>query len=199
MSVENYRSAYKGRRRARARRVIGLIAATYVCVAGVVSVSGAAESARGANATAVAATMDSRNCVSCHVFTKTLSHPVGVMPSMRVPDSMPLEDGRVTCLTCHDGTMASGHSDRRAIGLDFLRGSEFAETLCTQCHGASNSQVPHAGAAIKAHLTSSTIKAGVEQLDSESVSCMGCHDGTAASDAGSNHSKRITGGGKLSA
>ncbi len=192
MSVDSYRSPFEHSRTSRAGRVMSWVAAAYVCAAGIVSASGAAESAPGRFASA-ATRADSSDCASCHVFSKTLSHPVGVTPSMRVPDSMPLEGGRVTCLTCHDGAMASGHSERRATGQDFLRGSELAESFCSKCHGETKSRTPHANEAMNAHLIASTIMNGVERLDSESLTCMGCHDGTAASDAGANHTKGLGG------
>ena len=192
MSVVSYRSITQHLRISRARRAMGWVITAYVCAAGIVSASGAVESAP-VRATPTAARVDSSECSSCHVFSKTLSHPVGVTPSMRVPDSMPLEEGRVTCLTCHDGAMASGHSERRSTGQDFLRGSEFAESLCSKCHGETKSRTPHASEAMKAHLNASTKTNGVERLDAESLACMGCHDGTAASDAGANHTKGMGG------
>jgi len=71
-------------------------------------------------------------CYSCHDRSTNI-HPVGQKPSMKVPDHLPLEDGRVTCATCHDM-----HAARTRDHL--LRG--FAEgryknrpDLCIDCHG----------------------------------------------------------------
>ncbi len=51
-------------------------------------------------------------CMKCHTQTKLgLSHPVGVDPSrspttIDVPAELPLEDGKVSCGSCHNPHMA---------------------------------------------------------------------------------------------
>lgn len=131
-----------------------------------------------------------RSCVSCHHFEQVLTHPTNVPASMRVPEDLPLNNGMVTCLTCHDAdpSHATGH---QKVGV---RGDSTGTGLCMQCHSnAKNStKAVHAIRGGRAHLGSkSQFDAHASTIaDGESVSCMGCHDGTSASDAGSHSVKR---------
>ncbi len=114
------------------------------------------------------------------------SHPVAVVPSMRVPTGLPLDAGRLACTTCHEPASADGRWNRPARGDDFLRTQSSGTSLCAQCHtpGAGRSSV-HAIDAARAHLTPATYSTSAiaSSLDAESVSCMACHDGAGASDA----------------
>jgi predicted CXXCH cytochrome family protein len=108
---------------------------------------------------------------------QTLSHPVDVVPSMRVPAHLPLEDGAVTCATCHDAHSADGTT---------LRGSG---DLCAECHSGrwgSGYGDMHALALRRAHPGSHDAPpAGSVNWktgpDPESGTCLGCHDGAVAS------------------
>ncbi len=66
-------------------------------------------------------------CVGCHQFS--VSHPVGVRAKsedVHVPDDMStIEDGVITCATCH----APHGADR-----PFLGKFEFRKDLCLKCH-----------------------------------------------------------------
>ncbi len=131
------------------------------------------------------------NCAACHQVMSSASHPVGVVPSMKVPESMPLTDGRVSCLTCHDGSAAQDHPQRKPSGQMFLRGEEASASTCTQCHtGANVSKSPHGQSRAMAHASSKSgsgvgaARSGAVGLDAESRSCLQCHDGTLAGDAG---------------
>ena len=138
---------------------------------------------------------NSAACVQCHRFEAGDSHPVNVWPTMAVPAGLPLENGRMTCVTCHEAT-ASHSSPRLAPSEKHvgIRGAD-ATTLCLQCHqGASAGTVSiHAASYGRAHPPSKNALAAsmqIEGVDAESRSCMGCHDGAAASEAGS-HAVRL--------
>lgn len=132
----------------------------------------------------------SRSCVSCHHFEQVLTHPTNVRASMPVPASLPLNAGMVTCLTCHDAgpNHATGH---QKVGV---RSDSSGTSLCMQCHSnvKNSTKAVHALRGGKAHLSArSQYDAHASKVaDGESVSCMGCHDGTSASDAGSHSIKR---------
>lgn len=167
----------------------------------------AATATPAASAPVHAATItDSRQCASCHQFTPSASHPVGVRPTMAVPASMPLTGERVDCLTCHDAALASGHEARAAQGRDFLRSADQPGNWCASCHTApSKGHAAHAAApGVRVHAPlrapsrqidrparaqpeGGTILPVGHTLDAESRACMACHDGTTASDVGSRH------------
>lgn len=161
---------------------------------GIVAASTSAESTSPATSVASEAMLDQNKCESCHLFEKSQSHPIDVAPSLQTPASLPLTDGRITCLTCHDSTLASGHSQRARTGRSFLRSSDEGGSLCSQCHETTRStKLPHATNLLKAHLTLTRDSGSLASLDSESVTCMSCHDGATASDAGSHHSPAAMG------
>lgn len=133
------------------------------------------------------------SCTTCHTFDATLSHPVGVAPAMPVPAGLPLLDGRIACTTCHD---EAEHDAGTSRGGGMLRGGQGVTELCAACHAEGEGRRDAHGRGLRrAHLVSSRV-AGVAEgraVDSESASCMGCHDGAAATDAG-NHRVRGAGG-----
>ncbi len=106
------------------------------------------------------------------------------MPQRPVPDHLPLHEGRITCLTCHDPT-AVVSATGGGVGL---RAATAAE-LCAACHDpASPARADqHATALRRAHLLAAPPSAagGEGDLDPETVLCLGCHDGTVL--AGSVH------------
>lgn len=129
-------------------------------------------------------------CVSCHTMDSALSHPLLVAPSRGAPARLPLDAGRMTCLTCHDQDKAQGHDSRGTQGESYLRGAETAGGLCIQCHtGGPDAASAHAAGLGRAHLLRGSRRSGPHQagrLDEESKACVGCHDGSTASDAGSH-------------
>ena len=135
------------------------------------------------------ATLQSGSCASCHHFDPALTHPVDVRPSMRTPDDLPLLDGRLTCITCHEA--GQDHSSAQAsVGV---RGGD-GPGLCMECHSGAPAQTKagHGTRLGKAHLVPELPfgkGASTAGFDSESQSCMSCHDGATASEAGS-HSVR---------
>lgn len=145
----------------------------------------------GATMTARSSWTDSR-CDGCHRIEPELSHPIGVVPRDAVPDHLPLEGGRVTCVTCHDDSSAAAHASARARGSDLLRLSGSSANRCGECHredgGSAGSM--HARAIRVAHLTRPSAGTGpaasMAAAFEDSSGCLECHDGTVAPDA-ANH------------
>jgi predicted CXXCH cytochrome family protein len=106
-----------------------------------------------------------------------LSHPVGVVPTMSVPKELPLEEGRLTCTTCHFEMTHTGSGN----GLMLREGA-----TCGACHTAGSPLTrSHASSTVLAHPggTKSGVSIPGDNLDGESVNCLACHDGTAAENA----------------
>ncbi len=167
-------------------------AATHLCVAE------ARERAGTASSTAVVLTNGNHDprsisvennarCVACHSFERTLTHPIQVSPVLATPASLPLVDGQVACVTCHDAS-PEHRSGAVHVGQRIDGGA-----LCLSCHQGTpaTSQGMHALATKKAHLRAdsrTSIAHGTGDIDKESKSCMECHDGTLSSDAGAHSS-----------
>lgn len=129
-------------------------------------------------------------CLDCHQIDAVFSHPVGIAPSMHVPAHLPLDNGRVSCLTCHDAT-AEGHADPARARGPMLRQAAAGASLCAQCHDPLDRTGPgaHAAGLVRAHLhwpgkAPAGLAGARSALDVESTACMSCHDGTIAADAG---------------
>jgi len=118
-------------------------------------------------------------CLECHNVSRENSHPIGVVPSMQVPEGFLLDwSGKMTCATCHD---PHAGADNQYMRTD-ARGRDF----CNLCHrGRLPMQDPHVGTVSIAHA-----KHGVyhddstlaQVLDYFSMECLSCHDGVIASD-----------------
>jgi predicted CXXCH cytochrome family protein len=131
-------------------------------------------------------------CGGCHQTEDPFTHPVGVVPSMPIPPGLPLEDGRIECTTCHDNRASADHARAREFHAPLLR-QEPAD-LCAACHdpaGTSRRDM-HATMLGRAHLRwpdddsdrgSSRPGRWPARPDSQSGSCLGCHDGAVAGDA----------------
>jgi predicted CXXCH cytochrome family protein len=122
-------------------------------------------------------------CLECHSVPQDNSHPVGIIPTMDMPEGFLLDwSGKMTCATCHDP-----HSESRNQYLrTTLRGRDF----CILCHGTMLPlNDPHVGSVGVAHskrgvyYDDSTLS---QILDPISMECLGCHDGVIASDASYN-------------
>jgi predicted CXXCH cytochrome family protein len=73
-------------------------------------------------------------CYTCHDTTANI-HPVGQLPSMKVPSHLPLDNGRVSCNTCHDMHLPT---TKNFLLRGFADGRYTMRTdLCIDCHGAS--------------------------------------------------------------
>jgi predicted CXXCH cytochrome family protein len=124
-------------------------------------------------------------CISCHRLDPLHSHPVEVAPSMAVPAELPLEMGRITCLTCHLDGGPAAHARSSQLHDGMIRSAD-SRSLCAQCHTsvAATPQAMHPLALGKAHLKSQSRTGSVslasQGLDAETRTCMGCHDGMIA-------------------
>lgn len=116
----------------------------------------------------------------CHIGEESLNHPVGVNVPLDLPESMPLESGDLTCLTCHSGS--AGKKNKNTFTERYVtvpNGIQF----CGSCH----EQLPGFGTGSYhwqsmpyAHLdwraqsgAGSKITGG---LDEETWGCISCHD-----------------------
>jgi predicted CXXCH cytochrome family protein len=147
-------------------------------------------------ASMTAARISSQRCESCHRLDPMLNHPTDVSPSMAVPASLPLQNGKMACTTCHLNDDGLAHSQARAQHTAMLRGSAQGLAFCLQCHGESapGSESAHGMLVGRAHLqkkdrraATSGFGAGRSALDRESRDCMSCHDGSAGPDVGKSH------------
>lgn len=130
------------------------------------------------------------SCITCHTFDTGMSHPVNITPNTTLPASLPLNAGKLTCTTCHDPDLHRQPGARYSLRKGLDSGSR-----CSTCHAASDpKRNPHATGGFGAHLARSkslsTPPHSATTLDHESQSCMTCHDGSLASDAGSHRSMR---------
>jgi len=87
-------------------------------------------------------------CRGCHPTADM--HPVGIAPvDIQVPSHFPLEDGKLTCATCHVETAHGGEAAK--VPPPWHRGGPYPNLtdLCFQCHvPADYKQVnPHANVA----------------------------------------------------
>lgn len=118
-------------------------------------------------------------CQECHSVSRENSHPIGVLPSMEIPDGFLLDwAGKMTCATCHD---PHSSADNQYLRSD-TRGREF----CSLCHQGFLPLDPHIGTVSIAHSKSGIYESDsflAEVLDPISLECLGCHDGVIASDA----------------
>lgn len=130
-------------------------------------------------------------CLECHSTAASNSHPIGVTPSMAVPELFPLDwSGRMTCVTCHDP-----HNDGSDAELNFMRTAARGKDFCDACHLGN---LPlgggqHVGSVGIAHSKTGIVddRQNLSQvLDSISLECLTCHDGVIASDT----SYKVTGG-----
>lgn len=130
----------------------------------------------------------SQTCADCHTLDQRFSHPVGVVPLMAVPPELPLENGRITCTTCHDFDAAS-HQLAGQRHNSLLRTTRTDGSLCAACHNSydQNRQSMHATSFGRAHIDlsgKSRHALSSADLDAETRTCLGCHDGTLAPDVG---------------
>jgi len=76
-------------------------------------------------------------CYGCHESGMSeFSHPVDVIPSMKIPLDMPLsESGTLLCITCHTFHTSPSYGDtKRNL---YLRRQARGEQLCFICHRTS--------------------------------------------------------------
>lgn len=150
-------------------------------------------------------------CQSCHDGRQARreAHPVNVAPpaplAQRWPSGFPLQDGRLTCLTCHD--IASGcQIEPPAAPEDLLRGGQLVSRLrfCYHCHApedyrAFNVHDQLAGARPKAdtclwcHVTVPDVNAPFDDSVAHALRrpgsgvCRNCHRMAASHPTGGSH------------
>lgn len=128
----------------------------------------------------------SQLCQKCHPRPASNSHPVGMVPSMKVPDDLHLDwRGKMTCATCHD-VHQQGTSGRARYPV-LLRRPQPGWNFCVACHrniGAPGAKILHGLAAASAREPARMIRAGADSgpLDAISRDCLRCHDGAATTD-----------------
>jgi len=135
-------------------------------------------------------------CLRCHTGVKlTMSHPIGVKPTFKLPRDMPLDwKGELTCTTCHRMHV----QDEKSFfsSNKFLRRNSTGKAFCLECHQnnfLSNRSMGHSIAQDAAHYTLVENFAQETSLDESSASCLTCHDGSLAPDEGSAIVERTAG------
>ncbi|HSV15819.1 MAG TPA: cytochrome c3 family protein, partial [Tepidisphaeraceae bacterium] len=92
-------------------------------------------------------------CLGCHdgsvgdsrkIVWREHSHKVGMKPpaEMKIPPGLPLEDGKITCRTCHTAHAVPGTEDDLG-GTFFLRVDNSQSQLCQLCHGDKSGGPQH--------------------------------------------------------
>jgi predicted CXXCH cytochrome family protein len=142
-------------------------------------------------------------CNHCHAsgFARKEIHPVGIIPSkhIRIPPDMPLQNGLLTCETCHQSSLQPGNpcqsvADKKE-NKRFLRGGKLSRSdFCFLCHIEetykrlnAHLQLDEQGqikekTCLFCHATRPDINIlGLNQVvflvDDINVPCMGCHSG----------------------
>lgn len=99
--------------------------------------------------------IEETRCTDCHSFNQIFTHPVDIITpdSMDVPSSLPLIDGRVTCVTCHSAMVDDHTIGRQSV----IAGLDFADTgvgMCILCHDSNGFtfQDMHANSIGRAHV-----------------------------------------------
>lgn len=131
---------------------------------------------------------DIATCYTCH---EKEPHQVDIAPSRtRIPESWPLVEGRLSCMTCHDEPAC----DNKTVSPDnkrFFRGGPYQKIgeLCANCHQATNTAQlnPHetmrhstgdalTSSCLLCHETAPTAASTVRLPGAET--CRGCHYST---------------------
>ena len=144
-------------------------------------------------------------CEACHATADGFTHPVGVSPSMQIPPDLPLLNGRIACITCHDNGSADAHRQARQDGSALLRPSATGAGLCSQCHEPTSPfrRDLHANMLMRAHLrwpngreggAASKSHGPAGLFDPASETCLTCHDGSVAADVGHDRAGFAVGG-----
>ncbi|MFQ6083922.1 MAG: cytochrome c3 family protein [Candidatus Aminicenantia bacterium] len=118
-------------------------------------------------------------CQDCHQFSKVTSHPTGLRPSMKIPEDFQLDwMGRLTCSTCHEI-----HQEKEGNSYPYLlRRAVAGRAFCISCHRelpGGKEFSDHRLAVELAHLEPKYyISDNRTPIDSLSMECLSCHDGT---------------------
>lgn len=143
----------------------------------------------------------SKLCRSCHDGRQASreAHVTGLMPSQamagRIPPDFPLEQGTLTCLSCHDvGRNCRAEPRSTVENRNFLRGARVTDPLvfCFHCHAPQDYQpfnphdqlaegAPKADTCLWCHarvpdVKAKTEEAGVSTLRAKGAAlCRSCH------------------------
>jgi predicted CXXCH cytochrome family protein len=126
------------------------------------------------------------------VGLRGFNHPVDV-PAAEA-SALPLQAGRMTCLTCHDEGSPQRHARAAERGDDMLREGLTPAALCVRCHDprSATRYDLHGAALRRAHLLwaepgwgrpATQGGAGGAAGGTASAECLGCHDGMGAVEA----------------
>jgi predicted CXXCH cytochrome family protein len=125
--------------------------------------------------------------VGCHNYDAAMSHPVGVKVTSN-PDGLPLNsNSQITCITCHQTSQApeSAKPSSANSNNDLVINISAGFALCSSCHSQSGGSLKKQShwRDMPAHLvklnpnsTTNTTLGMTEMVDSESRSCLGCHE-----------------------
>lgn len=116
----------------------------------------------------------SGSCALCHKdLSETISHPTDISPKIRIPSDMPLIEGKLTCITCHE--IHSSPLNVKGERSYFLRKQEAGMLFCSSCHEINKSW--HIDAIESAHNKARfTEKDTRTHIDPISLLCIQCHD-----------------------
>lgn len=118
-------------------------------------------------------------CEDCHQLSPGATHPTGMIPSTEIPKDFYLDwMGRMTCSTCHEI-----HQEKRANSFPYLlRRPTGGKAFCLSCHqGLSDTEefFKHKLVLELAHLEPKYYISDTNKpVDSISLKCLSCHDGT---------------------
>ena len=126
-------------------------------------------------------------CLRCHKETTlSMSHPIQMKPTFPLPADMYLDwKGQMTCTTCHVMHQRKDDVDYGRKNA-YLRRKSKGKAFCLECHRQgfmSQKGLSHVLAEVAHNKQFSEFDSG-EWLGSSSAECLGCHDGTIASDGG---------------
>ena len=139
-------------------------------------------------------------CLSsgCHNYSHTLNHPIGVTVTTQVHDDLPLDNSsQITCLTCHSDPDYSPSANPEDNMDSRMLISPRGDDLCASCHlkmSGTTVQKSHWRFSNKAHLgsinpdkiQSSNRVYTFRQIDSESQTCVSCHEDVTITIPGEN-------------
>jgi len=134
------------------------------------------------------AVAEEETCLGCHdgaiaddrkAVWLGQGHKTNVKPpdTMKVPERLPLQDGKVSCRTCHT---AHANPDHEVLSnIIFLRMPNDAGQLCQQCHTDKNRGPDHGThplGPMKLPLPDVLAAAGARAgADNKTLSCQSCH------------------------
>jgi len=107
-------------------------------------------------------------CSRCHEKELRVSHPSGLIPSMKLPARFPLDwKNEMTCSTCHNV---------HAISTSSIKGNLSGKQLCLSCHQISFfSIMKDDGISIQKSVHKNDSKKTFSVVDSYSLECLNCH------------------------